>query len=85
MDKKPKIKLTKEQMTEMGLELLQSYVESGATIVTDKEGAEHLKHMEFVDAAKKQLTNAKEFNDRHPVKKPHKKYPTNIQRPKKKR
>ncbi len=73
----PKQYLTKDKINEMGIELLESYVESGGTIVTNKEGAEHLKAMEKIEAFKKMVAEQNEKLKDLPKRKLNSKYPSN--------
>lgn len=68
--------LTKSAIESMGIELLESYVESGGTIVTNKEGAEHLKTMEKIEAFKKMVAEQNEILSKIKPKN-NSKYPTN--------
>lgn len=70
--------LTKSAIESMGIELLESYVESGGTIVTNKEGAEHLKAMEKIEAFKKMVAEQNELLKKIPKKKHNSKYASNL-------
>lgn len=70
--------LSKTQMEEMGVTLLKEYVEAGNTIITSKEGMEHLKSMDYLEQFQKQMEELQmKISLLKPGKKPHHKYPSN--------
>lgn len=71
--------LSKQQIEEMGANLLKAYVEAGNTIVTNQEGVGALKEIDRIEEMKKNIEEYKKRLERETTrKKPHKKYSTNL-------
>lgn len=81
--------LTKNQIEEMGVDLIKAFTDAGNTVITNKEGVETLKKLEDdnedTERKKRFLEEFMMKINTIKIKKPKHKYPSNYTPPKKKR